>query len=87
MQSTITISLPEHLKQFLDDQVASGRSASSSDFIRSLLHEEEKKQARERIEALLQEGIDSGPAAPMTPADWDTLRQRVRDRLKSGAKT
>jgi hypothetical protein len=27
----------------------------------------------ERIEALLIEGLDSGPSTPMTPQDWDDL--------------
>jgi antitoxin ParD1/3/4 len=87
MVTNITISLPEHLKQFLDAQVASGRSTSSSDFIQSLLDEEEKRQARERVEALLQAGLDSGPAMPMTAENWDSLRQRVHDRLANHAKT
>ncbi|MFL5244505.1 MAG: type II toxin-antitoxin system ParD family antitoxin [Gemmataceae bacterium] len=85
--TSITISLPERLKQFVDSQIALGRTPSLSEFIESLLNQEEKRQARERVEDLLQEGLDSGPGTPMTAGDWDKLRQRVRDRLASPAST
>ena len=33
------------------------------------------------LEELLLEGLNSGPATPMTAADWDDIRRQVRDRL------
>jgi len=84
---TITISLPEILQEFIDAQIASGRSINRSEFIQMLVMEDQKRLARERIEALLEEGLDSGPATPMSAADWDNLRQRQRNRLASRAKT
>jgi len=33
------------------------------------------------LEELLREGLNSGPPTPMTSADWDDIRQQVRDRL------
>jgi antitoxin ParD1/3/4 len=36
---------------------------------------------KQEVEALLIEGLDSGPAAPMTAEDWAALKRRVHDRL------
>jgi antitoxin ParD1/3/4 len=77
----ITISLPESLREFVDVQIASGRSIDRSEFIQLLLKEEQMRLAREKVEAMLEKGLDSGPATPMTAADWDNLRQRMHERL------
>ena len=45
-----------------------------------MISDSEQKRLQE-IEALLIEGLDSGPATPMTPEDWSALRQRVEGRL------
>ena len=34
-----------------------------------------------RLEQLLLEGIESGPATPMTKADWEEIKQRGLERL------
>jgi hypothetical protein len=39
-----------------------------------------KLQAEERLEALLIEGLESGPATEMTDADWDEMRRRYDER-------
>jgi hypothetical protein len=36
--------------------------------------------ARARVEALLLEGLRSGPATPMTPQDWEDIRREIRAR-------
>lgn len=75
----LTITLPTPLKEFIDAQVAAGVSPTPSDFIASLLREEQKRKARERIDALLLEGLNS-PSSEMTQEDWDRLRREVRER-------
>src|SRR6476646_1578024 len=39
------------------------------------------QQAVERMQQMIREGIESGPAVEMTDADWDRIRKNVRDRL------
>jgi uncharacterized protein YoaH (UPF0181 family) len=39
------------------------------------------QKAVERMNELIREGIESGPAVEMTDADWDHIRKNVRDRL------
>jgi antitoxin ParD1/3/4 len=78
---SLTITLPESLKAFVDDRVAAGESESPDAFIQGLIREAQKRRARERVDDLIQEGLDSGPATPMTADDWSELRRRVADRL------
>lgn len=74
----MTIRLPADLEQFLNAQVQSGQFASEEAAIAEavrLLRERDHERAtdRERIEALLIQGLDSGPSTPMTAGDWDQI--------------
>jgi antitoxin ParD1/3/4 len=53
---TMNISLPDQLKDFVDEQVGSGRYSTVSEYIRELIRDDEKRKAREKLEALLLEG-------------------------------
>ncbi len=79
--TSLNISLPEALKEFVEAQVAEGAYGSASEFVRELIREAQKRKAKERVEALLLEGLNSGEATPMTSQDWEDLRQSLRDRL------
>ena len=39
-----------------------------------------RREAQARLDALLQEGLDSGPSTPMTAEDWSDIRREVRRR-------
>jgi len=56
---TVSISLPEGVKQYLEEEVSAGvyRSVSVSDYIRVLVQEDQKRKAQETIEALVLEGL------------------------------
>jgi antitoxin ParD1/3/4 len=36
---------------------------------------------RERLNQLLQEGLDSGPPIPVTPQFWEDMRRRLEERM------
>jgi antitoxin ParD1/3/4 len=78
MQS-MNISLPEPLKQFVDEQISSGRYSSVSEYVRELIREDEKRKAQQHLEGLLLEGLNS-KASPMTAKDWEELKKRARQR-------
>src|SRR5471032_1005340 len=77
LMQTMNISLPEQLKEFVDNQVGSGRYSSVSEYVRDLIRDDEKRKAREKLEALLMEGIQSGPPTEMTRRDWDDIRREA----------
>jgi antitoxin ParD1/3/4 len=73
----MTISLPESLKQFVEQQVSAGKYASAEEYIGALV---EAERARARLEELIVEGFESGPATEMTAQDWEDIRRKVRER-------
>ncbi|MGH9470909.1 MAG: type II toxin-antitoxin system ParD family antitoxin [Terriglobia bacterium] len=81
---TMNVSLPGTLKEFVDQQVASGRYSSASEYVRELIREDEKRKARERLEAMLLEGLNS-EASAMRPEDWDQIRREGLARIREPA--
>ena len=71
---TMSISLPEPLKEFVDEQVNSGRHSSASDYVRELIRDDARRKVGERLEALLLEGLNSGDPIPVTEEFWEERR-------------
>lgn len=74
---TMNISLPDQLKDFVDQQVGSGRYSSVSEYVRDLIRDDEKRKAQDKLEALLIEGIQNGEPAEMTREDWADIRSEA----------
>ncbi len=79
---TMNISIPDPLKEFVDDQVASGRYSSISEYVRELIRNDEKQRAQAKQEALLTEGIQSGEPTEMTRRDWEDIRRAALARVE-----
>jgi len=79
MQS-MNISLPEPLKQFVDEQIAAGKYSSVSEYVRELIRDDEKRKAEDRLEALLLEGLESDES-PLTSEDWASIRKDALARV------
>ena len=60
--ATVTISLPESLKSFVESQLATKGFGNVSEYFRSLLRDAQAKEQEARLEALLLEGLASCPA-------------------------
>jgi len=81
--TTVTISLPETLKTFIDQQLATKGYGNVSEYFRSLLREAQERDEEARLEALLLEGLASGGAdVPLTRAFWKDLKAEVLDLAK-----
>jgi antitoxin ParD1/3/4 len=78
--ATMNISLPEPMREFVEQEVAEGGYATTSEYFRQLVRERQKQKAQEKLEGLLLEGLNS-PAGEMTAQDWAEIRQEVRDRI------
>ncbi len=81
--TTMNISLPEALKSFVDEQVASRGFGTSSEYLRELIR---KDQTRVLLRGLLLQGGNSRPAAPADAAYFSALRQRISPGPRRGAK-
>jgi len=82
--TSLQISLPEPIRAWIDEQVARGGYETVSAFVCALVSNAQKREAQDRLEALLLEGLDSGPPIEITPQYWDNLKQRARERLSGG---
>ena len=73
--STMNISLPDALKEFVEGQVAERGYGTSSEYVRELIR---KDRDRQSLRALVMEGARSAPASPADAAYFDDLRSRIR---------
>jgi antitoxin ParD1/3/4 len=80
---TLNISLPDQLKEFIDQQVGSRRYSSVSEYVRDLIRDGERRQAQENLELRLIEGIQSGEPTEMTRRDWEDVRREAVKQLES----
>lgn len=78
--ASLNISLPQSLKDFVEERVEQGGYSTPSEFIRELLREDQKRQAQERLEELLLAGLNSGEPMEITPEFWERKRQELLER-------
>jgi len=79
--TTLNVSLPEPMRAWILARVAEGGFSSASDYVRSLIREDQKRSADQQLETLLLEGL-KGPRSKMTPEDWQDIRRDLQERLK-----
>lgn len=72
--ATMTLSLPDSLKAFIDAQVADQGLAADSDYILALVEQEQQKQ---RVRDMLIEGRDSGPGEPVDAGYFQRRLDRI----------
>lgn len=83
--TTMNISLPAVLRDYVAERVAGGAYSSASEYVRELIRTDRaRQQGQARLEELLVEGIASGPAVDWTDDDWTALRARVAGRVAEG---
>jgi antitoxin ParD1/3/4 len=80
--TSMNISVPESMKTFIEDEVSSGGYGTASEYVRELVRDAKKQKEEERIEKLLLEALESGPASPMTKKDWEAIKQRGLERIQ-----
>ena len=77
--STMNIALPEPLRAYVVARVDAGRYTDASEYVRDLIHKDQREQQIQRLRALVEEGLGSGPATPYAEADRDELRSIALD--------
>lgn len=75
--ATMNISLPDKMKEWVEQQVATGRYANASDFVRDVIREQQEKETElSQLRAEIQKGLDSG----ISPRSRSELADYVRSR-------
>jgi antitoxin ParD1/3/4 len=75
--TTLNISLPDSMRTYIETTVAQGGYSTASEYIRQLVREDQKRAAKERLEALLMAGIESGPAVEITDDFWADKKAKL----------
>ncbi len=84
---TMNISLPDPMKQYVEEQVTAGDYSSASEFMRELVRADQRRTAREQLEKTLLESLLEGDAEEATPEFWATLRSEFGKVSKARRKT
>ena len=77
---TINISMSDDMNEFIEAQLAREGYASASEYLRALIRDAQKRQAKQELEAKLLEGLQ-GPAVEMTREDWASIRREALEGL------
>lgn len=78
--TTMNISLPDTLKQFVDHQVQERGYSTSSEYVRELIRQDQIRQGEQRLAALMLEGLESGPAIPADRHYWNNKRAALKQK-------
>ena len=80
---TMNISLPDPMKQYVEEQVNSGGYSSASEYVRELVRADQKRRDKDQLEQLLINSLNSGEPIEITPEMLDDVRRRLRTRAKA----
>ncbi|RMG34286.1 MAG: type II toxin-antitoxin system ParD family antitoxin [Gammaproteobacteria bacterium] len=72
---TMNVSLPDELKEFVDEQVAERGYGTVSEYVRELIRKDKDKN---RLRSLLLEGATSAPSGAADEAYFEGLRDYIR---------
>lgn len=80
-RQTMSFALPESMREYIDNRVASGHYGNTSEYIRDLIRRDQEEQARRRLRDLIEEGLASGPGRRRTQADEKALLAIARGEI------
>ncbi|MDQ2688260.1 MAG: type II toxin-antitoxin system ParD family antitoxin [Armatimonadota bacterium] len=84
--AVVNISLPEQMKNYVDERLSEGRFSSTSEYFRDLVRDDQKRRAQERLETLLLEGLESGEPIDVTEGYIQQKRAELTKRIGETAK-
>jgi len=77
--ATMNVSLPDPMKDWVEQQAKGGRYSNASDYVRDLIRrDQERGEKIAQMQALVTEGIESGAG----DRSMDDLRKNARDQVK-----
>ncbi|HEX3355707.1 MAG TPA: hypothetical protein VHS31_01905 [Tepidisphaeraceae bacterium] len=90
--ASLNVSMPHELREFVAQRTKQTHHATPTEYIRSLVREDQKRAEQEKLEKLLLEGLDTGK--PITIKNVDsyfakkkkTLIEQLKSRSKASGK-
>lgn len=84
--STMNVSLPAAMKKYVRERVKADNYSNASDYIRTLIREDQRRRGIDVLERLIVEGLNSGEGVTLNDAEWAKIRQEARRRAKALAR-
>jgi antitoxin ParD1/3/4 len=81
--ATMNISLPDSLREYVEERVGEGGYSTASEFFRELVRQDQRRSVQERFEKIIQESIESGSAAPLTDEHWRALEDELEAKIRA----
>jgi antitoxin ParD1/3/4 len=78
--TTLNISLPRPQREFVEAESARCGCTTTSEYIRRLIHDAQKRVTQEELESKLLQGLDSGDPIDITPGYWERKRRELIER-------
>ena len=83
--TSMNISLPEELKDYVEQKTKTGYS-TPSEFMRELIREDQKRQTKDRLDDMLLKGLESGSPMKIGPNFWIKLQKEALLKLRKERK-
>jgi len=83
--TSLNISLPTTLKQYVERQVEAGGYSTPSEYVRDLVRSDAKRRAEAKLGTLLDEALTAGKMVADAPY-WKRGRKELSTRLKQSRK-
>ena len=77
----ITITLPEAVKDYIDRQVSDGTYTTADEFLMALIEQEQERQAKQKVNALLRSTLQKNKMIEATDDWWAKQHQHLNDQL------
>lgn len=78
--TTLNVSLPRRQREFVEAEAARSGCTTTSEYVRRLIHEAQRRAAQEDLERKLLAGLDSGEPIQITPEYWEKKRRELVER-------
>ena len=75
--TTLEQALPPPLREYVEQRVRDGSYADTAEYLRDLVRRDREDQALRRLRELIEEGLASGPATPLTEGEIESIRARA----------
>jgi antitoxin ParD1/3/4 len=83
---SMNISLPAALRERLEAKLERQAYGTASEYVRQLIRQDLERDAREKVEALLLEGVHAKRRIKVTPEWWQEKQARIRTRPRRAAR-
>ena len=75
--ATMNVSLPDPMKEWVEQQTKGGRYSNASDYVRDLIRRDQERAAKiAAMQRLITEGLESGAAEDF---DFEAFQQSMRE--------